>query len=285
VSLLLALASGRALEYLLGWFGRFHYMAPFCVLMLCGLGAPLPEEVTLIGCGFLLSQGEVEFWKITLVCTVAILLGDSIPYWLGRHYGLSALKTRWVAKILHPERFAKLERRFADNGNWAIFTCRFLPGLRIPGYFVAGTLRMSYTRFLTIDTLGVAVSVPTSIWLSLLVFRKIGFDEEAVQAASKKLSEYNHYIWIGLALLIVGVFLWRKFKKRTKGPRSPTGPAAPVSGPAIEDLPTTMPIPEPTSGPSSGPNSGPPPASVPTTASPPAKTPRSAALPPRDDVG
>jgi len=117
VYLLLALVSGGTLEYVLGWFLRFHYVAPFCVLMLCGLGAPLPEEVTLIGCGFLLSQHDVTFAKITLVCTVAILLGDSIPYWLGRHYGLSALKTRWVAKILHPERFAKLERGGKDGAD------------------------------------------------------------------------------------------------------------------------------------------------------------------------
>ena len=77
------------------------------------------------------------------MCSLAILLGDSIPYWVGRHWGLAALKTRLVAKILHPERFASLERRFAAHGNWVVFSCRFMPGLRIPAYFVAGTLRMN----------------------------------------------------------------------------------------------------------------------------------------------
>jgi membrane protein DedA with SNARE-associated domain len=229
VSLTLALVSGGVLQYLIGWFENFHYLAPFIVLLLCGLGAPLPEEVTLIGCGFLLSQHRVDFLVITLVCTAAILLGDSLPYWLGRLYGLSALKTRWVAKVLHPERFAKLERRFAENGNWAIFTCRFLPGLRIPGYFTAGTLRMSFTRFLVIDSLGVALSVPTSIWVSKLVFDKIGFDPDK---ASQKVAEFNHLLWAGLAIVLLSLFLWRWFKNRRKKAEASADAAASVSEPA-----------------------------------------------------
>jgi len=145
-------------------FSEFHYLAPFMVLLLCGVGLPLPEEITLIGCGLLLHQGHVDFVTITLVCSTAILLGDSIPFAIGRRYGMSILRLGWLAKVLHPERFAQLERRFDEHGNWAIFTCRFLPGIRIPGYFMAGTLRMSYVRFVILDGLGVLISVPASIW-------------------------------------------------------------------------------------------------------------------------
>jgi membrane protein DedA with SNARE-associated domain len=112
----LALIAVGTLQYIVTKFEAYHYTGPFFVLMLCGLGAPLPEEVPLIGCGLLVSKGNVNFLTINLVCASAILLGDSIPYWLGRHYGLSILKNRFVAKILHPERFAKLERRFEQNG-------------------------------------------------------------------------------------------------------------------------------------------------------------------------
>lgn len=204
---------GDSLEYLIGWFTRFHYLAPFIVLLGCGLGAPLPEEVTLIGCGLLMHKELVTFLPITLVCSAAILLGDSIPYWLGRHYGLAALKTRWVAKVLHPERFAKLERRFEENKNWSIFTCRFLPGLRIPGYFVAGTLRMSFTRFVIIDCLGILLSVPTSIWVSYLVFRRIG---DQIDEAQKSVSRFNHYLWAIIAVFVVGLLVWRWIRKRKK---------------------------------------------------------------------
>ena len=133
----------RLTDRVIGVFGRFHYLAPFTVLLLCGLGLPLPEEVALIGSGLLLHQGRSSSSRSRSCARPRSCSGDSIPFWIGRHWGLAALKARWVAKVLHPERFAQLERRFAEHGNWVVFTCRFLPGLRIPGYFVAGTLGMS----------------------------------------------------------------------------------------------------------------------------------------------
>jgi len=149
-------------------FGEFSYLAPFVVLLLCGVGLPLPEEVTLIGSGILYYRGEVEFLPIVLVCSTAILLGDSIPYFLGRKFGMNALRVRWVARVLHPERFARLRIRFEEHGNWATFACRFFPGVRLPGYFIAGTMGMRFSRFILLDALGVLISVPVSIYLGKL---------------------------------------------------------------------------------------------------------------------
>jgi len=149
------------------------YWGPFVVLFLCGLGLPLPEEVTLIGSGLLLYQGKVEPVPITLVCSAAILLGDSVPFWLGRRYGLAALQIRGVRRILHPERIQRLEERFQRHGSWATFGFRFLPGVRIPGYFVAGTLGLGYPRFLLLDGLGVLISVPISIYAGALFGGKV----------------------------------------------------------------------------------------------------------------
>lgn len=151
------------------YIAQFHYLGPFVVLLLCGVGLPLPEEAVLLPCGALVQAGLIDFWKISAVCSAAILLGDSIPYGLGRVYGMRALQNRFVRKILHPERFARFEARFERHRTWATFLLRFLPGLRIPGYFVVGTLRMGYARFLLIDGLGVAVSVPASIWFGGLL--------------------------------------------------------------------------------------------------------------------
>ena len=177
---------------------EFHYLAPFVVLLLCGLGLPLPEEVTLIGSGILLYQGHVDYIPIVLVCSSAILLGDSIPYALGRRYGMSALRIRWVSKILHPERFALLEQRFAQHGNWAIFTCRFLPGIRIPGYFAAGALKMPFLRFLTLDALGVLVSVPISILLGKMFGEKV----EELEASVAGFHQILAFVILSIVLIV-----------------------------------------------------------------------------------
>ena len=148
--------------------GQFDYLAPFVVLLLCGVGLPLPEEVTLIWSGMAVYRGDVEYVPITLVCSAAILLGDSIPFWLGKRYGLGVLKIRGVSRILHPERFNRIREKFDRYGNWATFAFRFFAGIRIPGYFISGTMGMSYWRFLLLDGLGVLISVPISIYLGML---------------------------------------------------------------------------------------------------------------------
>jgi len=187
-------------------FGGLHYLAPFVVLLLCGMGLPLPEEVTLIGAGLLVHQGDVAFGPIVMVCSAAILLGDSIPYWLGRHWGPSALRIRAVRRVLHPERFARLERRFAEHGNWATFVCRFLPGIRIPGYFVAGTMGLKYPRFLLLDTLGVAISVPLSIHLGRLFADSV----DEMHRVNGNLHLIFAFVALTLILVIVVRARWRR---------------------------------------------------------------------------
>ncbi len=180
-------------------FSEFSYTGPFLVLLLCGLGLPLPEEVTLIGSGLLVYRGEVDFRWITIVCAVAILLGDSIPFLLGRRYGMSALRSTWIARIVHPEHFSRLERRFREHGNWATFVCRFFAGVRIPGYFLAGTLGMSYWRFLLLDSLGVLISVPLSIYLGFLFGGKI----EELQGTMGDLHLLLGFLVLSLTLILL----------------------------------------------------------------------------------
>ncbi len=207
-------------------FGEFGYLAPFVVLLLCGVGLPLPEEVTLIGSGILLYRGEVDFVPIVLVCSSAILLGDSIPYALGRRYGMSVLRYRWVSRLVHPERLDRLRKRFEEHGNWATFACRFFAGIRIPGYFVAGTMGMRYGRFLLLDALGVLISVPLSIYLGKLFGGEIDRLKERVHDI--------HLILAFLALSLVLILLVKNRRLRLGRAASAPAPEPPPE-PGPED--------------------------------------------------
>lgn len=202
-------------------FGEFGYLAPFVVLLLCGVGLPLPEEVSLIGAGILVYRGEVEFLPIVAVCSAAILIGDSIPYWLGRRYGMSALQIPWVAKIIHPERFSRFQARFEEHGNWAIFACRFVAGIRLPGYFLAGAMRMTYPRFLLLDSLGVLISVPVSIYLGRLFGGEVD-----------KLKDKVHDIHLILAFLVIAMALILLVRSRRR-PKTAAADKAPPAPPPV----------------------------------------------------
>ena len=189
-------------------FGEFTYLGPFVVLLLCGVGLPLPEEVTLIGSGILLYSGQVEFIPIVAVCSVAILLGDSIPYWLGRKYGLATLKNRWMARLLPPQRLEKFQERFEEHGNWATFACRFFAGVRIPGYFIAGSMGMRYARFLILDGIGVLLSVPISIYIGSLFGAQVDKLEE-------RMGEF-HQVLAFVVLALIGVLFLRSRRAKAR---------------------------------------------------------------------
>ncbi len=196
VPLALALTGAPFLSELLGT----GYLAPFVVLLLCGFGLPIPEEVTMLGAGFLAHRGEVEFVPVIAVCFVATLLGDSIPYWVGRHYGRRALRSRAVRRALHPERLRSIERRFARSGLWAVFVCRFLPGVRLPAWFTAGTLGIPYHRFIAVDGLAAALMTPFFVALGRYSGAKISELEGRVEGFTQILG------FVAIAL-VLGVLL------------------------------------------------------------------------------
>lgn len=188
------------------FFAEWTYLGPFVVLFLCGIGLPLPEEVTLIGAGFLVYEGQAEYIPITIICSVAILLGDSIPFWLGRKYGISLLReSRWLRKLISPRQIDRVQQKFDKHGSWATFLFRFFAGVRIPGYFVSGSLGLSYPRFLILDALGVLISVPISIFLGMWFGGRVDELKESM--------EYFHTVLAFLVIAMVIVFVWKAFRR------------------------------------------------------------------------
>ena len=73
---------------LLGSHGAMAYLSIFAVLVACGLGVPLPEDISLILGGFLVYKGVAHLWGMVAVGFVGILVGDSLIYLAGRRVGL-----------------------------------------------------------------------------------------------------------------------------------------------------------------------------------------------------
>ena len=211
-------------SFLAQYFDGLGYAAPFLFLVGAGAGLPVPEEVTMTGSGYLVFAGKVAFFKVTLVCWCATLIGDTIPYLVGRLFGQRALKVKWLARILHPERMTGLAERMERHGTWAVFTCRFLPGIRMSGFFTAGTLRMPYLRFMGVDAAAACLMVP----LYVLLGRTFG---ESIGALERNMADYSE--WLGFALLIVlATFLVRTWvnhrdRKRLAAESPDQGPESP----------------------------------------------------------
>jgi membrane protein DedA with SNARE-associated domain len=154
------------LDTLINFFTANGYLAVFVVLMVCGFGVPIPEDITLVAGGVIAGLGYVNVHVMFLVGLVGVLTGDSLMFIVGRVFGERALRLRWVAYLLTPRRYAQVQAKFSRYGNRLMFIARFLPGLRSPIYLTAGmTRRVSFIRFFLLDGLAALISVPVWVYL------------------------------------------------------------------------------------------------------------------------
>jgi membrane protein DedA with SNARE-associated domain len=206
------------------------YLAPFLVLVLCGFGLPVPEEITMLGAGFLLYQGEVDAAPIIAVCFAGTLLGDSVPFMVGRRFGRRALRNKAIRRAVHPERLRAIERRFDRQGPLAVFVCRFIPGLRLPTWFTAGSLGMPYLKFIAFDGLGAAILTPTLILLG----RESGEQLAELEARIDDLHQILGFVVLALvAILLSHLWISRRWQgqpRRTPDSARAKGAEAPPDG-------------------------------------------------------
>lgn len=196
------------MELLIDFFSSYGYWAVFFVLLICGFGVPIPEDITLVSGGVISGLGYTNVHWMLVVSMIGVLVGDSTMYWLGRVYGEKILKFPLIRKIATPERFTQVQERFEKQGWKLLFVARFLPGLRAVVYLVSGiTRKVTFTRFVLVDFFAAIISVP--IWVYLGDFGARNLDWLEAQIRKGQMA-----IW-GI-LIVVGLFIFWKWKKSRK---------------------------------------------------------------------
>jgi membrane protein DedA with SNARE-associated domain len=150
-------------DFLLGFYGPTPYFLIFGILVTCGLGLPIPEDVCLIAAGLLSYYGVTDLWTMIFVAFLGVMIGDSIIFYLGAHYGRRLTKHWFFHKLLPDERLEAVKAKLHRSGNKLFFAARFMPGLRAPVFFTAGTLHIPYPRFALYDGMAALISVPMII--------------------------------------------------------------------------------------------------------------------------
>ena len=206
------------------------YAVVFGLLLLCGFGLPLPEDVVLVTGGVLAwlasPLDEVSFrgmiaddGLITMVAVglAGILAGASCIYWIGRRLGVHVAEHRFLRRIVTPEKLERVETLLRRRGKIVVVIARYLPGLRAPTYFTVGHSRLPYWEFLLFDGIAALVSAP--LWVCLGFW--FGAD---VQRAAQEASRFGHYLLLALAVL--GVILFARWMHRRSAARNASARAS-----------------------------------------------------------
>lgn len=151
-------------QFLLSFQGPMPYVLVVGILLACGLGLPIPEDITLFAAGLLAYYGNANVYLMIGVSFLGVMAGDSIIFFLGAKYGRKLTKKWFFSKVLPPDRLAAVQTRLHKQGNKLIFMARFMPGLRAPIYFTCGTLHIPFRRFFLFDGLAALISVPAIVY-------------------------------------------------------------------------------------------------------------------------
>jgi membrane protein DedA with SNARE-associated domain len=176
-----------------GYIQHFTYLGMFVVLLLCGLGLPLPEDVVLLAGGYLAHRGIIRYPITLVVALVGVVAGDNSLFFLGRRFGTSLVR---YFGIVRPGTQLQIERirGFMDrHGHRTILYARFLAGLRALVYVTAGSFDVSPARFLFYDLAGALISVPLVVSLGYIFGGQL---EHAVRF----IGGLERLIWIVLLL-------------------------------------------------------------------------------------
>jgi membrane protein DedA with SNARE-associated domain len=194
--------------------GGAAYSAIVGMLLICGLGVPLPEDITLIAAGILASPavGSISLFGAIVAGLLGVLAGDAFLYNLGRFYGRKAFQLPLIRNIMTPRRIAMAERKVLRNSHFICFTARFLPGLRSPVFLTAGIMGVRPMVFYGLDGFAALISVP--LW----VFVGHWFGEHLDDAM--KFAEKIQLSLLAVVLLGIGGYvLFRRWRKSRRAQR------------------------------------------------------------------
>lgn len=200
------------------------YLLIYAVLVACGLGIPLPEDISLVMGGFLSHLGVTSLPVMMVVGFLGILTGDTLIYSAGRRVGLLCEGRGFLARVVTPEKRLKVERLFAIHGQKIVMMARFLPGIRAVTYFTAGSAGMSYWRFIFWDALAALVSAPLFVYLGCRFGGHLRY-------LNRRIHEGQAIGLIVLAAVVVLYLLYRHYRRR----------AVPNAASAAGDSPSKLP--------------------------------------------
>ena len=133
----------------------YGYSAVFLLVLIECLGIPLPGETILVAAGIYAgTTHKLSIVAIFLVATAAAILGDNIGFWIGDKGGYRLMR-RYGRYVRLDAAKVKVGRLVFDRyGPIVVFAGRFVSVLRTYAAFLAGTLKMTWRRFLPFNAAG-----------------------------------------------------------------------------------------------------------------------------------
>lgn len=174
-------------------YGNFIYPILF-IIIFCETGLVflpfLPGDSLIFAAGTFAAIGKMNFWLLIIIIIMSAILGDTVNYEIGKHFGKKILNNKKF-KLIKDENIKKAEDLVKQYGGTAVLLARFMPIIRTIVPFVVGMGELHYPKFIKYNAIGGIV------WVSLFLTMGYLFGNiEAVQ---------EHFTLIIIAIVILSL--------------------------------------------------------------------------------
>lgn len=184
----------------------YTYPVLLLLVMLESLGIPLPGEIALVTAAAYASFGHVSIYVVILLGATGAIVGGILGFLIGLKGGLPLVAHYGGYIGVRRTHIDRAHTFFEKNGAKTILFGRFIALLRTWAAIVAGAACMSFTKFVTYNTLGSIVWAIVFGWLGYYFGRDLPLLESYI-------SRVSFGLLIALAVGIPAFIIWKRRQK------------------------------------------------------------------------
>jgi membrane protein DedA with SNARE-associated domain len=144
------------------------YLLTFGVLLAEAVGLPFPAAIALVAAGAGVAAHLLWAPQIFFVAILALLIGDSVQFWLGRLTGWALLGFLCRVSINPETCILRSAESFYKRGKATLIIAKFIPGVNTMAAPLAGSMKMRFWQFLRLDLLGAMLYTLTYLSVGFL---------------------------------------------------------------------------------------------------------------------
>lgn len=153
--------------------GTWGYPALLLLLILTGVGSPIPEDLLLLTAGYLVFTEVFDWLRALVISLIGVVVSDLLLYSAGRHLAWRSARGS-EGGVLSDKRLQRTTRWFGRLRHGVIFIARLTPGTRALVFLTAGARAVPVLSFLRYDLSGAVLWVPAMLAVGHAFGNRIG---------------------------------------------------------------------------------------------------------------
>jgi len=147
---------------------RHGYALTFGLLLAEAIGLPFPAAIALVAAGAAVAAHALWGPYVLFAAITALLLGDTVQFWLGRYMGWLLLGFLCRVSINPETCILRSAESFYKRGKTTLVIAKFIPGVNTMAAPLAGSMKMRFWQFLRLDFAGALVYATTYLLVGYL---------------------------------------------------------------------------------------------------------------------